>query len=464
MDNLWILTEERPKASVICQIVELYKRDFGGIIKSMDKDTVKIRAVFKNGLFQFIYTVEGIGIQGIDKILIKTVSGSSSFFDFLVFKQEKAPSEDAPGNLLMAIEETKTSDDESRNTGVYQRASKFVFIDAFYKNVNLYMLYNDELEAREEKKPSDTSVFGTNMLLTLNVDIVGKDTSKWFTKFNSIEEMIRFKAGMRQPPAGNVPINITRFDDRIEVSGRLSKPADAGNIGHDPNIGALSLISKGLRTLGWTKRIVITRHGVSQEYVNRTHGKNKFLYICSILNMELEGITMPKKVSLPEKYWHYERRSEKMASILLHIVGEYHGLRGIYQNHAGCERGYFKTKTDQLITLPKKDRNGINLYIPDLVLYDPVSKYVVLVEGKKLSTLQAGIDEIEDYDSIEIEFIKPHYKDCQIYRCVSIFGGNLTSLPHPKVVLYLSKTGRVIINPDAPKCILDAFRAEGVKI
>lgn len=232
MDNLWILTEERPKASVICQIVELYKRDFGGIIKSMDKDTVKIRAVFKNGLFQFIYTVEGIGIQGIDKILIKTVSGSSSFFDFLVFKQEKAPSEDAPGNLLMAIEETKTSDDESRNTGVYQRASKFVFIDAFYKNVNLYMLYNDELEAREEKKPSDTSVFGTNMLLTLNVDIVGKDTSKWFTKFNSIEEMIRFKAGMRQPPAGNVPINITRFDDRIEVSGRLSKPADAGNIGH----------------------------------------------------------------------------------------------------------------------------------------------------------------------------------------------------------------------------------------
>lgn len=464
MDNLWILTEERPKASVICQIVELYKRDFGGIIKSMDKDTVKIRAVFKNGLFQFIYTVEGIGIQGIDKILIKTVSGSSSFFDFLVFKQEKAPSEDVPGNLLMAIEETKTSDDESRNTGVYQRASKFVFIDAFYKNVNLYMLYNDELEAREEKKPSDTSVFGTNMLLTLNVDIVGKDTSKWFTKFNSIEEMIRFKAGMRQPPAGNVPINITRFDDRIEVSGRLSKPADAGNIGHDPNIGALSLISKGLRTLGWTKRIVITRHGVSQEYVNRTHGKNKFLYICSILNMELEGITMPKKVSLPEKYWHYERRSEKMASILLHIVGEYHGLRGIYQNHAGCERGYFKTKTDQLITLPKKDRNGINLYIPDLVLYDPVSKYVVLVEGKKLSTLQAGIDEIEDYDSIEIEFIKPHYKDCQIYRCVSIFGGNLTSLPHPKVVLYLSKTGRVIINPDAPKCILDAFRAEGVKI
>ena len=180
--------------------------------------------------------------------------------------------------------------------------------------------------------------------------------------------------------------------------------------------------------------------------------------------MELEGITMPTSVSFPEKYWHYEMSSEKMASILLHMVGEYHGLRGIYQNHAGCERGYFKTKNDSLVTLPKKDRNGINLYIPDLVLHDPISRYVVLVEGKKLSTLQAGIEEIENYDSIEIEFIKPNYRDCQIYRCVSIFGGNINYLPHKRVILYLSKTGKIIINPDAPECIKAAFRAEGVEI
>lgn len=464
MDNLWILTEERPKTSVICQIIDLYANDFSGIINSMSRNKVKIKANFKNGFFQFSYTVEGISIKGINQIIIKIVSGSSSFFDFLVFKQNDAPIEGIPGNLLMAIEETKTSDDESRNTGVYQRASKFVYINAFYKNIPLYMLYNDELEARENKKPSDTSIFGTNILLTLGVKIVGKDTLHWFKKFDSIEEMINFKAGMRQPPAGNVPINITRFPDRIEISGRLDKPKNEGKIAHDPNEGALSLISNGLRALGWTGRIVITRHNITQDYVNKTNGKNKFLYICNILNIELEGIIMPTKVSLPDKYWHYEMRSEKIASILLHLVGEYHGLRGIYQNHAGCERGYFKTKNNQLITLPKKDRNGINLYIPDLVLHDPVSKYIILVEGKKLSTLQAGLNEIENYDSIETEFIKPHYKDCQIYRCVSIFGGNKTSIPHQKVILYLSETGHVIINPNAPKCILDAFRAEGVNI
>lgn len=290
MDKLWILTEERPKSSVITQIVRLYEKDFGGKIISIDQANTKIKPCIKNGFFQFQYTVEGITIADIEEIVIKTVSGSSSFFDFLVFKQPNAPIEDAAGNLLMAIEETKTSDDESRNTGVYQRASKFAFIDAFYQNIKLYMLYNDELEARETKKPSDTSIFGTNMLLTLGVDIVGKDTSKWFKKFNSIEEMIRFKAGMRQPPAGNVPINITRYEDRIEVSGRLAKPADAENIGHDPNIGALSLVGKGLRHLGWTKRIVITQHGVSQCYVNKTRGKNKFLYICNILGWSLKEL------------------------------------------------------------------------------------------------------------------------------------------------------------------------------
>ena len=299
----------------------------------------------------------------------------------------------------MAIEETKTSDDESRNTGVYQRASKFVFIDAYTKSPKLYMLYNDELECREDKEPSDTSKFGTNMLLTLDVDIVGKDIHQWFNSFTNLDDLIQFKSHMRKPPANNIPIEITKFSDKIEISGRLSKPADAGNIGHDPNIGALSIISKTIRELGWEGRIIITRHGVSQDYVNRSTG-NKFLYLCKILNLELENITIPVQY-LPDEYWHYEMKSEKMASILLHLLAEHYGEQGIYQNHAGCERGYFKTKTGKLLALPKKDLQGENLYIPDLVLYDQSANIIFLIEGKKLSTLQDGIDEIENYDSIE---------------------------------------------------------------
>lgn len=483
MDNLWILTEERPKPSVIFQIACLYCEDFQvtmpyydrlkvenkvftmpGYNKHIENSELTIRPIITNGIFQFTYIVEGIEISGINQIFIKTVSGSSSFFDFLVFKQVQAPINGQTDNLLMAIEETKTSDGESRNTGVYQRASKFVFIDPYTTTAKLYMLYNDELEDRVDKKPSDTSIFGTNILLTLGVKIVGKDISKWFSPFSSLEDIIKFKSGMRKPPVGNIPIDITRYDDRIEISGRLSKPADAGNIGHDPNIGALSIISKCLRYLGWDKDIVITQHGVSQSYVNKTRGNNKFLYICTILGLKLEGITLSSTVSLPEQYWHYEMSSEKMASILLHVVGEYYGMRGIYQNHAGCERGYYKTPSNTLIALPKKDQHGENLYLPDLVLHDSRTNTIILVEGKKLSTLQNGIKEIENYDSIENEFIKQHYPECSIYRCVSIFGGKKTGILHPAVILYLNEYGQIFINPSAPNCVKEMFLQEGVSI
>lgn len=466
MDNLWLLTEERPKPSVISKIVETYCDDFNDNFTA--EQEVKIKPIIENGVFRYIYVIEGLKVGNAEHIFIKTVSGSSSFLDFLLFKQEKAPTKGDPDdNLIMAIEETKTSDDESRNTGVYQRGSKFVYITPYYDNVKLYMLYNEELEARKDKKPSDTSIFGTNILLTLGVTIVGKDTSKWFKPFKSLDDLIEFKAGMRQPPAKNVPITITKYPNRIEISGRLAKPVREGNIGHDPNIGALSMISKCIRTLGWDKDIVITRHSVKQKYINKnnkTKRKNKFLYICSILGLKLDGIIMPPNVKLPESYWHYEESSEKMTSILLHVLGMYNGMYGVYENHAGCERGYFRTKDQKLITLPKKDRNGIKLYLPDVVLYDEPSNVILLVEGKKRSTLAKGLKEIQNYDSIENEYIKPAYKGAKILRYVSIFGENDTGYLDKNVLIYMNLSGKIFINPNAPECVKSIFRAVGVKI
>lgn len=463
MDNLWLLTEERPKPSVVYQIVDMYCKDFCDRITLCEE--IKIKPIIIDGVFKFVYRVEGLAVAGAADIFIKTVSGSSSFLDFLLFKQEKPPTEGSTeDNLLMAIEETKTSDDESRNTGVYQRGSKFVYITSYYQNVKLYMLYNEELEARAEKKPSNTSVFGTNILLTLGVTIVGKDVSRWFKPFETLDELIRFKAGMRKPPAGNVPITITKYADRIEVSGRLAKPAEDGNIGHDPNIGALSMISACIRKLGWDKDIVVTLHGVTQSYVDRTRGRNKFLYICSILGMRLDGISMPERIALPEHYWYYEKKSEKMADILLHVQAMYHGLYCVYENHAGCERGYFRTRAGGLIALPKKDQKGKKLYLPDVVLYDKDTNFILLVEGKMLSTLRVGLKEIKNYDSIEQEYIYPEYGDVAIMRCVSIFGGKRTSVPHEKVLLYLADDGRIIINKNAPQCIRRCFAGTGVEI
>lgn len=135
--NLWILTEERPKTSVLQTIFSYFAKDqdcgfFG--------DTIRIIPLLdKNKCFDFTYKVIGFTCAKVNNIYIKTVSGSSSFTDFLIYYQEEQPKPtDVP---LYAIEETKTDDKESRNTGVYQRCSKFVFINYFYPTTKKVMLY-----------------------------------------------------------------------------------------------------------------------------------------------------------------------------------------------------------------------------------------------------------------------------------------------------------------------------------
>lgn len=357
----------------------------------------------------------------------------------------------------MAIEETKTSDKESRNTGVSQRATKFIYAKQYCPNAKLYMLYNEELENDENKKPSDTNIFGTNILLTLGVQIVGKSNLSWFKPFKTIDEVIAFKNKMRNPPNGNVPIKIIKTNNVIYISGRLSKPKTAGNIGHDPNIGTLSMISGVLRALGWTKKIIITKHGTAQQYIARNK-TNKFLYICKLLNLEMEELTITYPDTYGEKYWHYEKSSEKVASILLHIMCSNVGIRYIYENHAGCERGYFKNSNGDLIALPKKATNGENLLIPDVILSDTLNRSIYLIEGKKLTTLQVGLKEIEDYDSIEDEYIKLEYLNFNYYRYLSIFGGYCSYFPDRKVMLYLNNDGLIVLNKDLPQSFLSYFK------
>ena len=185
--HLWILTEERPKQEVIANILTMFAKDhkFACFI-----DTIRILPILENGKFSFLYEVAGFRSNKIGKVFIKSVSGFSSFVDFLIFYQEKQPTQrDIP---LYAIEETKTDDKESRNTGAYQRASKFVFIDYYYPKVKKTMLYN--LQITQKEKPTATYVFGTRLLLTLGVEILGKKLdSKIFQPFHSVDEIIALK-------------------------------------------------------------------------------------------------------------------------------------------------------------------------------------------------------------------------------------------------------------------------------
>lgn len=448
-ENLWILTEERPKKTVISQIISKICKDNKF---ACEEKEISFKPIFKDGQFSFTYLVNGIKIGNFNEIFIKIVSGGSSFVDFLIYFSSDQPNpRDEP---VYAIEETKTSDQESRNTGVYQRCSKFVYVNLHYPNCKKIMLYN--IRTNNEHAPTETSIFGTRMLITLDVEILGKTLNpKIFNKFSSIEELIKYKDNMRAAPSGNVPILLKKFEDKITISGRLYK---AGGLGHDPNIGALSVISETLRVLGWKKDIIITLHGLSQNNIGRA---NKFIRIANEINIKLDGLIIPS-TTLPQDYWHYEVNSEKNGTILLHLLMmDVEDVSIIYENHAGCERGYFLDKDNSPIVVHKyidNDKSKGIIHIPDLIICNHKTKEIYNYEGKTYNNRSNGINEIENFDAIEKEYLKKYYPDYKIIRGVVLYGSDAETIDNKKIIFLLSKEGKIILNVDTPEIITETVK------
>ena len=453
--NLWILTEERPKRDVIANILFKFSKD--NEIPCFI-DTIRILPILdEDRRFSFLYEVVGFSSNKINKVFLKIVSGYSSFVDFLVFYQDNQPTEnDKP---LCAIEETKTDDTESRNTGVYQRSSKFVYLDYYYPDIKKIMLYN--LRIPQKKTATETYVLGTKCLLTLDVEILGKKLDpKIFIPFKSVDELIQFKNKMRKAPKGNIPISIKREKEVIKVSGRLYK---SGGLAHDPNIGALSLICATLRKLGWKKEILITSHGLSQ---NHLAPNNKFIKIANTLNLKLEGLRIPNSVR-DKNYWKYEIEGEKLGSVFIHLVVEnFTNGQSIFENHAGCEKGYFITKEGKPIPLEKyTDREAYKggdktkiVNIPDLILIDFGRSEIINIEGKKYEYRSKAIEELKTFGPIEDMYIKKHYPEYKIIRTVVLYGGTATKVVEIEIGFLLNKNGDLVLGIRAPELFKEAIK------
>jgi len=453
--NLWILTEERPKREVIAQILYKFAKD-NGIACFID--TIRILPILnEDRRFTFLYEVIGFHSNKINKVFLKIVSGYSSFVDFLIFYQDNEPTNnDIP---LYAIEETKTDDSESRNTGVFQRASKFVYVDYYFPNIRKIMLYN--LRIPQKEKFTDTYIFGTRCLLSLGVEILGKKlNTSIFQPFSDIDELITFKNRMKKPPKGNVPILINKKGNIIKISGRLIK---SNSLSHDPNIGALSLISATLRKLGWKGRIVVTNHGLKQHHLTPY---NKFVKISNMLNVEIEGLKVPEPIK-DKEYWKYETKSEKLGTIFIHIIVEnFTNGEAIFENHAGCERGYFITKEGNPISLEKYsnrdaykkgDKSKI-ISLPDLILIDFGRCEIINIEGKKYEFRQRAIEELKNLEEIEKRYIKKYYPNHKIIRTIVLYGSRERKIVEIEIGFLLNKVGDLVLGIKPPALFKDAIK------
>lgn len=215
MKNIWILSEERPKVRVIekilCDILSY---------NILNKDQIKIIPIYNEDCFSFTYEVRGIKIAEFKSIYIRIVKGESSFVDYMIFEKEEEPNQnDRP---IVLIEETKTDDTESRNVHAFQRNSKFVYGDMCYPNIRKVMLYTDEL-SHIQSHPTTTNIFGTDILLTLNVEIFGKNIdNSIYKRFESIEELIEQKNSMPETANGQ-SIKLRKEGEIIYISAKLDK-------------------------------------------------------------------------------------------------------------------------------------------------------------------------------------------------------------------------------------------------
>jgi hypothetical protein len=296
----------------------------------------------------------------------------------------------------------------------------------------------------------------------LGVEILGKKLDDTiFTPFKTIDEVIDAKNAMELPKAkSNTPIRITKSTSKIEISGRLIK---SGRLSHNPNIGALTIISAVLRQLGWTQEIEITMHGLVQKNVGKT---NKFIQIANKIDISLEGLTIPK-IGMNSNYWKYDKDGEKLGTIFIHlVVEEFTQAYSIFENHAGCEKGYFFPLSGEPIPLEKyKDKalykkgdKSQKLEIPDLILLDKKENEIINIEGEKYVNRNAGILQIKTFDFIEKNYIEKHYPTYKIIRTVVLFGSKETSILEIEVSFLLNKNGQLILSVKAPKLFQEAIK------
>ena len=231
---------------------------------------------------------------------------------------------------------------------------------------------------------------------------------------------------------------------------------------HDPNIGALSIICAVLRQLGWIQKIEITQHGLEQQHVGKT---NKFIQIANKLGICLQGLALPK-AEMNKNYWRYDTGGEKLGTIFIHLVVEnFTQGESIFENHAGCEKGYFITKSGDPIPLEKyKDREKYKggdkeqiVHIPDLILIDFGRSEVINVEGKKYAFRKNGITELGNYNYIEKNYILKHYPKFKILRTVVLYGSTKEEIIEIEIGFLLNENGQLILGVKAPKLFKDAI-------
>jgi hypothetical protein len=148
------------------------------------------------------------------------------------------------------------------------------------------------------------------------------------------------------------------------------------------------------------------------------------------------------------------------------VVENFTKGKSIYENHAGCERGYFITKDGQHLAIDKKipeidtiaNTERRNIEIPDLVLIDLQRTEIINIEGKTYQNIEVGIRELDNFDAVEKYYIKKYYPEYKILRTVVLYGGSAEKIERIEVSFLLNTNGKIVLSVKAPSLFKEAIK------
>ena len=400
-----ILTEEAPDIFDIGFIAnKMFNLDTENISKSDlelvindDKFTGKWKLKIENYIFN-----------------IQLFKGHTSCVDYILFDGNINLDTENGENAMCILESTKTTDNQSRNTSVYQRITKFTSYNKMFpkSNAKQFMLYN---QIWKYEKITETARFGFMIMKTLGINVYfGTETynnllNKYNIKeFNNVEEIIKFKNSIKQKKGNtSVQINTKTFlknktwIKKLHISCKLDKGKgnSKGKMSHDPNIGLLSGLVNCINKFSDSK-IVITDHGLEQSYFDNTPN-SKFWHSVYGIDLDFQDVIVKSYPMIPKKYFKIEcNMTEKLSTILFDSLNS---QNTIFSNHSGCALTYITTKNGHISV--KKDMPR-----PDIVFCDEENKDLFIVEGKLEKEINRNKKLEDDNQKEFIKLISAHYQ------------------------------------------------------
>ena len=378
MDNIYLVSEEQLTYE---NIEIILRKHFEAKLETCIKTNVSVSQTSIN-----TYKVHGIRSNNVSNIELIIARGSGSFVDVLVYREQtsddlnkKTPTE------IWEITKNAPGKGESGNM-TSQRLSKIVSINnsgmsgvPFY-----YLIDHNETISESDVNKSNATTLGYFQALGANILFTTQDSTE------ATEYYPKNVPKSLKDLEHNGRVNFCNIDKagNVTLKSNLYKNKKTKSGSHDPNVGWVCGMI-GLCSKLNSKSIVLE----SNRDISSFKAENKLIKVLNHYNVEVsyngKKLVLPKSKK-QQDYWSPETTGEKLSTISLHYKALNNGLDPIFHNHAGCEKGYVKRITSELV----QPAGGKGL--PDFVYADHVKKILYVIEGEREDNYLSGLKQVKD--------------------------------------------------------------------